>query len=153
MVDIIGLYLVQYLQGVRQCFRNIAEDVVHLLLSLEPLLLGIEHTCRVIQVLGSSQAEQVIVGLGILFVYKVGIIRTYQFDTVFACQLDKHLVCLLLQGECLTVGTDIGVGDLMALQFQVVVIAKDALMPLYGFAGSGYIAVENLPGHFASYTC
>ena len=48
---IICLYLVENLKRVAQGLRNVCENLIHLSLSLEPLLLRISHTVRVVQVL------------------------------------------------------------------------------------------------------
>ena len=129
------------------------EDVVHFLAGLKPLLLRIQHSRGVVQVLRRRQTQQVVVGFGILLVYEVCIIGTNQFDAVFVGQFNEHLIGLLLHGECLAIGTDGGVFHFVALQLQIVVVAKYSFMPLNGFAGAGNVAVQYLLGHFASNTC
>ena len=64
-----------------------------------------------------------IVSLGILLIHKVGIVGTDKFYPVFPSQFDKYLVSLLLQGIGLSVGSLSRVCHLMALQFQIIVIA------------------------------
>ena len=51
MVNIVGFYLVENLDGVAQRFWNVLEDIVHLLTGLEPLLLAVEHAVGVVQIL------------------------------------------------------------------------------------------------------
>ena len=144
MLNIIGLYLIEYLQGVTERFRHIGEDFVHLLASLKPLLLGIEHTSRVIQILARGEAEQMVVGFGILFVHEVGIIGAYELDAVFLGQFYQHAVGFLLKGEGFAIGTDGRILHLMALQFQVIVVAENPMIPLNGLAGPGNIVADDL---------
>ena len=92
-------------------------------------------------------------GLGILLIDEVGIVRADELDAVLVGQLDEHLVSFLLQGKRLAIGADGGVFHLVALQLQVVVVAKDAMVPLDGLAGSCDVAVENLLGHLAGNAC
>ena len=94
-----------------------------------------------------------VVSLGILLVHKVGIVGAYQLDTILMSQLDEHFVRLLLLREGLTVSTDSRVFDLVALQFQVVVVTKHPMIPLYSLAGSLDVAIQNLLGHLAGNTC
>ena len=68
-------------------------------------------------------------------------------------QFDKHLVSFLLQGEGFAVGTLVGVFHLVALQLQIVVVAKDAVIPLYRLARTSNVAIEYLLRHLAGDTC
>ena len=56
-----------------------------------------------------------IMGLCILLIDEVCIVSTNQFDAILLCQLNKHLISLLLQWESLTVGPYGGVCHLMTL--------------------------------------
>ena len=51
MVQAVDLYLVENLQRVRQSLRHITKNLIHLCLSLKPLLFRVEHTSRIIQIL------------------------------------------------------------------------------------------------------
>lgn len=51
VIQAVGLYLVEYLDGVGQGLGHVAENLVHLLTCLEPLLLGVEHAGGVVKVL------------------------------------------------------------------------------------------------------
>ena len=73
--------------------------------------------------------------------------------TTRICQFNEHLIGLLLHGECLAIGADGGVFHFVALQLQIVVVAKYTLMPFDGLAGTGNVTVQYLLGHFASNTC
>ena len=152
VVDAVEFHLVQYLARVGQCLRHISEHLIHLLTCLKPFLFGIEHSCRVVKVFSCGDAEQMVVCFGVLLVHKMRIVGAYQFDAIFACQFHNHLVSLLLQGECLTIGTDGRVFHLMALQFQIIVITENTLVPLYCLAGTCHIACQNLLGNLASNT-
>ena len=89
--------------------------------------------------------------LGILLVHEMGIVRTDELDAILTGQLNKYLVGLLLQGEGLTVGAYRGIFHLMALQFQIVVVAKDVVIPFYGLAGTCHVAIQYFLGDLAGY--
>ena len=152
MVEAVYLHLIQDLEGIRQSLRHIAEDIVHLLTRLKPLLLGVEHTRGIVEVLARRETEQMVVGLRILLIHKVRIVGAYQFDAVFLRQFDEHLVSLLLQGEGLAICPLQGIGHLMTLQLQIVVVAPEALVPLDCLTGAGDVALQNLRRHLTSDT-
>ena len=141
MVYAVGLHLVEHLAGIVEGLGHIGEHLVHLLACLEPLLLGVEHAGGVVEVFACGQAEQVVVGLGIVLVNEVRVVGAHQLDAVFLGQFHEHLVGFLLQGEGLAVGAYVGVGHLMALQFEIVVVAKHVFVPFYGLPGPGYVAL------------
>ena len=141
VVEAVDFHLVQNLQRVAQGFGHIAENIVHLLLGLEPLLLGIEHAVGVVQILLGREAEQVVVCLGVLLIYEVGVVGADELDAILVGELDEHLVGFLLQGECLSIGADGRVGHLMALQLQVVVVAEHTVVPFDGLSRTGDIAL------------
>ena len=154
MVDAIDFHLVKHLQRVRQCLRNIREDIIHLLTGLEPLLLGISHTVRIVQVLAGSYTEQVVVGLSRLLVLEVAVVGTYELDAVFPSHLYEHLVGLLLQLESLAVGQERKrFLHLVALKLQIVVVAKEIMIPLASLAGSLDVAMQYLRRNLTGNTC
>ena len=153
VVDAVYLDLVEYLGGVGKCLGHIAEDVVHLLAGLKPLLLGVAHAVGVVQVLTRRDTEQMVVGFGGLLVLKVAVVGADELDAILAGHLDEHLVGLLLQGEGFAVGQNGGVGHLVALELEVIVVAKHAMIPLTRLAGSLDVAMQNLGGYLAGDTC
>ena len=50
-VQIVCFHLIQYLCRIGKCLRQVGEYFTHLLAGLEPLLLGVQHACGVVQVL------------------------------------------------------------------------------------------------------
>ena len=94
-----------------------------------------------------------VVGLSSLFIYKVAVIGTYEFYIVFAGKFYKDTVNLLLQGECLPIGTLTRVFHLMALKLEIEVISPQILMPLNRFTGPLNITCKNLLRNFTTYTC
>ena len=90
--------------------------------------------------------------LSILLVHEMGIIGANQLDAILMSQFYHDLVGFLLQGESLTIGPDAGVFHLMALQFQVIVVAKHTMIPLNGFTCSGNIAFQYLMGNLTGNT-
>ena len=149
VVNAVDLHLVEDLQGVGQCLWHVAEHLVHLRPGLEPLLLAVAHAVGVVEVLARGQTEQVVVGLGRLLVLEVHVVGADDLDAILLGQLQQHTVGLLLQGKGLTVGQDCGVLHLVTLQLQVVVVAKHAMIPLAGLAGSRNVVVDDLGGHLA----
>ena len=152
MIQTIDLHLIENLQCVRESLWDIGEDRIHLLLCLKPLLFRVQHSRRVIQVLASRQAQQMVMCLCILLIHKVSIIRTDKFDTILTCQFYQHLIGFLLQRERLTIGTDVGVRHLMTLELEIIVIAKKTMIPLYRLTGSSDITLQNLMRHLAGDT-
>ena len=150
MVDGVELHLIAYLHRVGQCLGNVPEDFVHLGRRLHPLLLGVEHTGGVVEVLARGEADEAVVSLGMLFVYEVHVVGAHQTDAIFLAVFDKLLVHLQLQFVRLVVGTRYG--SFVQLQFQIVVFTENALVPLYGFFGIGEHASGNLFGNLATQT-
>ena len=148
VVDGVELHLIAYLHRVGQCLGDVAEDFVHLGRRLHPLLLGVEHAGGVVKVLARGEADESVVSLGMLFVHEVHVVGAHQSYAIFLAVFDELLVHLQLQLVRLVIGTRYG--SLVQLQFQVIVFAENALVPLYGFFGIGEHASGNLLGHFAT---
>ena len=153
MVDAVCLHLVQHFKRVGEGLGDIGEDVVHLSLCLEPLLFGVSHALGIVEILGGTQADEAVMGLGIVFIYEVNIIGAHHFHAVFLGQFQDDLVGFLLQRVCLTVGYLRRILYLMTLNLKVVVFAKDVLVPHDGFFCSLDVAVEDASGHLARNTC
>ena len=83
MLDVVCLHLVENLESVAESLGNILKDIVHLLASLKPFLLGVEHTGRVVEVLACGETEKVVVGFSILLIYEVGVVGAYHLDAIF----------------------------------------------------------------------
>ena len=128
MVDAVDLHLVKYLVGVLQRLGDVGEQLVHLLLRLEPLLLAVEHHVLVGEFFARRDADESLMGIGILLVDEVAVVGADELDVQFAGKLDQRVVdqALLLVG--LMVGASYG--RLVALQLQIVVVAEHALEPL-----------------------
>ena len=141
MVDGIELHLVCNLQGVAQCLRNIGKDSIHLGRCLHPLLLGVAHTCRIVQILSRAQTDQAVMCLGILGIGKVHVIRRNQLHLIFLGQLDQHLIDLLLLGEDGTIR--IRIMRLMPLHLQIIVIAKQLFEPTDRFLRLFHMPLHN----------
>ena len=76
MVYGVVFHLVQNLQRIGKRFRNIGKKLVHLRLGFHPLLLGIKHTARIVQILARTQTDKAVVRLGILLIHKMDVIGT-----------------------------------------------------------------------------
>ena len=74
IVNGVGLYLVEHLNGIAERLWHIGKDLVHLLASFEPFLLGIKHTVRVVEILARAQADKAVVSFGVFFVDKMHVV-------------------------------------------------------------------------------
>ena len=93
-----------------------------------------------------------VVGLGGILVLKVNVVGADHLNAVFLGKLQQHLVGLLLQGEGLAVGQNGGILHLVALQLEIVVVAKHPVIPLAGLTRSLYVAMDNLRRHLTGNT-
>ena len=105
MIDGVIFYLVKNLQCIAQRFGHVSKEFVHLFACLHPFLLGIKHTSRIIQVLTSTQTDQTVVRFRILFIYKVNIIRTNQFNIELLSIFNQIFVHIHLQRITFVIGT------------------------------------------------
>ena len=105
MVDGVVFYLIKNFQSIAQCFGHVGKEFVHLFACLHPFLFGIKHTSRIIQILTGTQTDQTVVRFRILFVYKVNVIRTNQFDIEFLSILYQMFVHIHLQRVAFVIGT------------------------------------------------
>ena len=141
MVDRVALDLIAYLDSVTQSLGDILEDGVHLLTGLHPLLLGVEHTFWVIQILTRREADEAVVSLGIILINEVDIVGADQLNTQSLRELLEMLIDDKLQLISLVVGTlD---GSLMELKLKIVVIAKEVTIPLDTLLGSSQVALSD----------
>ena len=76
------------------------------------------------------KTEQVVVGLGVVLIDEVHVVCADELDAVFLRQFDEYAIHPLLLRKSLAVGPKVGVGDLVAHQLEVVVVAEHALVPL-----------------------
>ena len=127
MVDRVVLHLVAHLHGVVQRLGNVVEQSVHLCRGLHPLLLRVEHALRIIEILRCAKADKTVVSLGVLLIYEVHVVCTYELDAELLRHLNEVLVDHLLYLPGLVVG--VLHGCLMHLQLEVVVVAKEVLIP------------------------
>ena len=93
-----------------------------------------------------------VVSFCIVFIHEVGVITAYYLDIILLCQFQKYAVCLLLQRESLAVCHDAWILHLMTLQFEIIVIAPQSLVPFDGFTSSLDVAIENFLWHFTANT-
>ena len=150
MVNGVIFHLIEHLQRIGKCVRHIGKQFVHLRLGFHPLLLGVEHPGRVVQILARTEAYQAIVCLGIFFVHKVNIVRADDLDVVFLRIFQQFGIGLLLH----RIGFVIGPRHRspVPLQFQIVVVPKEVLVPADGLFGSLQVVIDNLLGHLSTDT-
>ena len=150
MVDGVELHLVADVHGGGQRLRHICKYLAHFLSRLEPLLLGVKHTVRVVQFLARAEAYQAVVRLGVFLVDEVHVVGTHQPDAILLAVFLQVLVHFELQGIGLMVGA--GDGGLVELQLQVVVVAEHAFVPLHGLLSRVKPSDPNHAGHFPAQT-
>ena len=151
VVNGVELDFVAYLYSVRHCLGYVAEHLGHLGLGLHPLLLGVEHTVGVVKVLACAQADETVVRLSILLIYKVNVVRADELYAALLAQFHDVAVYFDLQGVDLVVGTlD---GCLVQLQLKVVVVAENGFVPVYHLFGFLKVAVLYELRYLASKTC
>ena len=95
---------------------------------LEPFLLGVVHTILVVNKVVGADANEVVVRFRVLFFHKVHIVGSYDFHSMLLCQLHQYGVHLSLYLIYMLIST--WFFGLMALYLDVVVFAKEILVPL-----------------------
>ncbi len=89
--------------------------------------------------------------LGVLGIYKMGVISGYNLHPVLARQINEHWIDTLLGLECLAIASrEVGA---MTLKLYIVVIAKHALEPFHLTVGLLYIPVHYETRYLAAETC
>ena len=147
VVDGIGLDLFADFDRRSHRFGYVAEDRRHLLAGFEPLLLGVEHSLGIVEVLAGREADQPVVRLGVVFVHKVHVVGTDQTDAVFRGQSAQMLVHFELHRIGFVVGPlD---GGLVQLQFEVIVVAEEFFVPQDRLLGLLHVVGRNRAGHLA----
>ena len=86
---------------------------------------------------------------GVLLVNKVGVVCTHHVDAHLFCHLQHHLIGALLQRVRLAICTYIRVFYLVALQLQVIIVAKNTMIPLRCFTCALDVVPQNLARNFA----
>ena len=93
-------------------------------------------------------------GLSRLLVLEVAVVGADELDAIFPSHLDEHLVGLLLQLESLAVGQERKrFLHLMALKLQIVVVAKEIMIPLASLTSSLDVAMQYLRRNLTRNTC
>ncbi len=151
VIDGVGLHAVAYLHRVGQRLGHVAEYGVHLGARLHPLLLRVEHSFGVVQILARTEAYQSVVRLGIGLVDEVHIVGTYQLYAAFSRQLLQVLVDLRLQRVHLVVRPFDG--GFVKLELEIVILSEYALVPLYRLLGRSQIALGDSFRNLAAQTC
>ncbi len=145
---VIFVALIDNFYRIAQSLRHIGEKFVHLGRRLEPLLLGVAHSVRVVQILARIQADQVVMGIAVLLVHEVYVVGADELDAVLLRHLDEELVVRFLLLVALWIVERI-LRD-VALEFQIVVVAEQVLMPQDSHLGSCNVARLELLGHLAT---
>ncbi|OPZ58028.1 MAG: hypothetical protein BWY89_00240 [Bacteroidetes bacterium ADurb.BinA012] len=122
-VEIIIFNLVSQFHSVADRLWHIGKDAEHLFCALQILLFGISKPFRVIEVLACIEADETVMGLGVILHYEVDVIRSNYFNIMFC---SKFTVCsyhpLLLRKDgdvCCRVSC------FMALHFKIVIVAEN----------------------------
>ena len=152
VIDAVEFHFVDNLLRGGERFGKIGEDLVHFGLRFEPFLFGVEHARGIVDEVVGGKADQKIVGFGIFLIGEVRIVGADVFYSAFFRQFEQDLVGLDLQRIGFSVGTLGGIFHLVALKFEVVVIAESFLEPHDGFLGALEVAGEDLSRNFSTQT-
>ena len=152
VVDAVGRDLVKHLTRGGKRFGQVGEDGVHFRLRLHPLLLGVEHSVWVVQVAAGAETDETVVRLGVFFIDEVNVVGAYIFYTIFISNAQQLLVDLDLHGIGLAVGADGGISDLVALEFDVVVIPEDTFEPAHRLLCALRVALHDFLRNLAAET-
>ena len=152
VVNAVFAHLIAHFACVRKGFGNVGKHFVHFLTCLEPLLFGVSHAGWVVEVLTCGKTQKMVVSFGRFLVFKVAVVGANKFYAVLFCQFNEFCVGFLLQGKSFAIGKNVGVFDFVALEFQIIVIAKDTFVPFYGFACAVHVSFQNFGGNFARNT-
>ena len=108
------------------------------------------QTVGVVVIFLGGQADEVVVGVAVLFEHKVGVVGGYNLDIVLAGQLNEHRFHFLLEPIGVVVG--IGLVGLVAHQFDVVVVAKHLFEPQHRTFGPLQVAPQDKLRYLAAQT-
>ena len=149
-VNGVGLYLVQNLQRVGDSFRMVREQRGHFLLALEVLLLGVAQAFGIVHGGVGGEADEAVVGGAVVLVHKVNVVGGHHLHAVLLRQLEDFLgIELLLFVQLQAHPRNL---RLVEHHLQVIVIAKDLLVPLDGGIGAGGVACDDRPRHLSRQT-
>ena len=129
----IRLDLVDHLLRVGDGFGIVGKDGGHLVGRLEPFLLGVVHSVGVRHVFAGAQADEAVVGLAVLLLHKVDVVGGNQLGASAPRQLHKVRDDLLL--ALVDRGVGVGLVSHVTLEFDVIVVAEDALEPAHRLLG------------------
>ena len=105
VVNRVTLHFIAYGNRIFESLGICSENLRHLARGLHPLLLRVEHSLRVIEVLTRTQTDKTVVRLGIALLHEVDIVGADQADIVFARELHQLLIDLQLHRVCLVIGS------------------------------------------------
>ena len=94
-----------------------------------------------------------VVRLRILLINEVRVIRAYQFYSILLRKLHQHAISLLLQREGLAIGKYARICHLMALQFKIIVISPDIMIPFHSLTSPLNITFDDFLRHLSADTC
>ena len=140
-VHTVHLHLLCHLHRVGQRLGQVGKHRLHLLRTLQPLLLRVVQAVRVSVVLLRRQANQVVVSLAVLLLHKVGVVRRHQLDVVFPRQ--AYQLRLHLHLPAVGVVVRIRLVRLVAHQLDVVVVAEHPLEPQHRLLRTFQVALHD----------
>ena len=146
----IGLDLVEYFACGFQGFGHIGENLLHLLGTFQPFLLGIVHS-RIVEALLHRHADEAVVCLGVVFIHEMHVIGCHYLYVMLLGELKEHLVHLLLLRINFVVS--VGLVGLVALEFEIIVVSEHFFEPDNTLFGQREVAGEDVLRHFAAKTC
>ena len=85
-----------------------------------------------------------VVSLGSFLVFEMHIIRTDDLNAILLSKFQQHFIGFLLQREGFTIGQNCRIFHLMTLQFEVIVITENTMIPFTSLACSFQIILDYL---------
>ena len=151
MVDRITFDLIADVDGRRHRLGvGLAEYRGHFGRRFQPLLLGVEHTLRVIEVLARRETDQTVVRLGVVLIHEMHVVGADHPHVVLRGQFAQVFVHMQLHG----VGLVVGPFDsrLVQLQLEVIIVSENLLVPSDRLVGPFEVVRRDRTRHLAGQT-
>ncbi len=149
-IQLVLLHLVRHLLRILDGFGQVGKQLRHLLRRLEPLLAGVAHPVRVVDILARIQANQQIMRLRILGIQEMDVVRRQELDAQLFRHLDFLPDALLL--PVVHIRPLLRLLRRVAHHLQIIILPEQVLVPQRRLLRPLQIACHNLLVDFPSET-